>query len=74
MNGINYLPISRILFGLLREKKDVDQRMIVKEADFSKAKVSRIIQELIKRDLIEKIPKGRNNLIRLKKIRKTAKS
>lgn len=52
---------------LLREKGEVDQRVIVKETDFSKAKVSRIINDLIERGLIEKISKGRKNLIKLKK-------
>jgi len=52
---------------LLREKGEVDQRVIVKETDFSKAKVSRIINDLIDRGLIEKISRGRKNLIKLKK-------
>jgi len=57
----------KVMEILLREKKDVDQRKIVKETDFSKAKVSRIIQSLVNSELIEKIHKGRNNLIKLKK-------
>jgi len=52
---------------LLREKGEVDQRIIVKETDFSKAKVSRIIGDLVDRGLVEKIIKGRKNLIKLKK-------
>ena len=56
----------KVIEILLNEKKDIDQRRIVKETDFSKTKVSRIIQGLVEKDLIEKIPKGRNNLIRLK--------
>ncbi|MCX6819059.1 MAG: hypothetical protein NT129_03615 [Candidatus Aenigmarchaeota archaeon] len=57
----------KVMEILLREKKDVDQRKIVNETDFSKAKVSRIIQNLVNSKLIEKIHKGRNNLIKLKK-------
>ena len=56
----------RVMEIIINEKKDVDQRRIVRETDFSKTKVSRIIQTLVEKDLIEKIPKGRNNLIRLK--------
>lgn len=52
---------------LLREKGSVDQRSIVKETDFSKAKVSRIIQDLANRGVLEKVSRGRKNLIRLKK-------
>ncbi|MBI2076681.1 MAG: hypothetical protein HYT72_05540 [Candidatus Aenigmarchaeota archaeon] len=55
----------KVMQILLREKKPVDQRLIVKEADFSKSKVSRIISDLENRGLIERIPKGRTNLIRL---------
>jgi hypothetical protein len=68
----NILPIltegeRKVMEILLREKKDVDQRRIVKEVDFSKSKVSRIIQDLVKRGLIETTRKGRTNLVRLKK-------
>ena len=55
----------KVIQILLREKKSVDQRLIVKEADFSKSKVSRIIKDLENRGLIERIPKGRTNMIRL---------
>jgi len=52
---------------LLKERKAVDQRQIVKETDFSKAKVSRIIHDLVERGVVEKTGKGRKNLITLKK-------
>ncbi|MBW6451139.1 MAG: hypothetical protein K0B02_00225 [DPANN group archaeon] len=39
------------------------QRKIVKETDFSKARVSRIIRDLGERGLIRKVPRGRTNLI-----------
>lgn len=58
----------KVMEIVIREKK-VDQRVIVKETDFSKAKASRIIQDLEKRGLIEKKPKGRTNIILLKKTR-----
>jgi len=57
----------RVMEILLKEKKPVDQRQIVKETDYSKAKVSRIIQDLVARGLVEKKRKGRTNLIMLKK-------
>jgi uncharacterized membrane protein len=52
---------------LLREKKDVDQRDIVKELDLSKTTVSRIISNLVNRGVVEKVSKGRKNIIKLKK-------
>lgn len=64
----------RIVEMLLREKGQADQRAIVKETDFSKAKVSRIIHDLVDRGLVEKISKGRKNLIRLKKSVKQGKA
>ncbi len=59
---------------LIREGKEVDQRKIVKETDFSKTKVSRIIYDLSNRGIVEKIPKGRTNLIKMKKITERKKS
>jgi uncharacterized membrane protein len=58
---------------ILREKGSVDQRQIVKETDFSKAKVSRVISNLVHRGIIEKEIKGRKNIIRLKKAIKPEK-
>ncbi len=60
----------KVMEILLKEKKDVDQRRIVKELDYSKAKVSRIVQNLVQSGLIESIRKGRNNLLRLRKMKK----
>ncbi len=61
-------PERLVMKILLRENKDVDQRTIVKELDYSKSKISRVVSELVSRGLIEKVPKGRTNLLRLKKI------
>ncbi|MBI2172810.1 MAG: hypothetical protein HYT73_01195 [Candidatus Aenigmarchaeota archaeon] len=71
----NILPVlaeneRKVMQILINEKKDVDQRKIIKDTDFSKPKVSRIIKELVGRGLVEKIPKGRTNIIRLKKRQK----
>lgn len=57
----------KIMEILIREKGGVDQRKIVKEMDFSKSKVSRIIHNLSNRGLIESVRKGRANIIKLKK-------
>ncbi len=57
----------KVMEIILRENGEVDQRVIVKETDFSKAKVSRIISDLMGRGLVEKISRGRKNLIKLKK-------
>lgn len=53
----------KIMEILLREKKPVDQRTIVKETDFSKPKVSRIISDLEIRGLVTRSRKGRTNVI-----------
>ena len=71
----NILPVlaeneRKVMQILINEKKDVDQRKIIKDTDFSKPKVSRIIQDLVGRGLVEKVPKGRTNIIRLKKQQK----
>jgi len=64
-------PERRVMEIVLRDKT-ADQRKIVKETDFSKPKVSRIIHDLEKRGLIEKRLKGRTNIISFKKRHKTA--
>ncbi len=51
---------------LLREKKGVDQRSIVKETDYSKSKISRILRDLEHRGLVERSRKGRTNIVKLK--------
>jgi len=58
---------ERKVMEILLRDKEVDQKIIVKECDFSKSKVSRIIHDLEKRDLVSRIPKGRKNLITLKR-------
>lgn len=68
----NILPMlteseRKVVEILLREKKDVDQREVVKETDFSKPKVTRILQDLEARGLVERIRRGRKNAIRLRK-------
>ena len=60
----------RVMEIVIREKK-VDQRIIVRETDFSKAKVSRIIQSLAGRRLIDAVPKGRTKLITFKPMKKS---
>lgn len=60
----------KVMEILLKENKEVDQRRIVKEVDFSKAKVSRIIKDLSERGLVDKTRKGRTNIIKLKKLKK----
>ncbi len=57
----------KVMEILMKEKTGVDQRKIVKEMDFSKSKVSRVIQNLSSRGLIERTRKGRANIISLKK-------
>ncbi|MBI4018728.1 MAG: hypothetical protein HY364_00555 [Candidatus Aenigmarchaeota archaeon] len=60
-------PERKTMEILLREGKSVDQRTIIKELDYSKPKVSRLVHDLQERGLIELERKGRNNLLKLKK-------
>ena len=50
---------------MVLQAKQIDQRDVVRETDFSKAKVSRIIKDLEERGLVSKISKGRKNIIKL---------
>lgn len=71
-------PLIKTVFSVLRadERKVLDvlvahggsckQREIVKQTDFSKAKVSRILADLEKRGIVEKDRTGRTNKIVLK--------
>lgn len=61
---------ERKVMEILLKEGDTDQRKIVKDLDFSKPKVSRIIKDLSERGLLEKTRKGRTNIIRLKKLKK----
>ena len=65
-------PERRVVEILLRDK-EVDQRQIIKETEYSKAKVTRIIQDMEARGILEKTRRGRKNTIKLKKELKTAK-
>jgi uncharacterized membrane protein len=60
---------ERIVVDIIKkEKKEiVDQREIVRQSGFSKAKISRIIQSLEERGIIESERTGRKNKIKLKK-------
>ncbi|MEM5801181.1 MAG: hypothetical protein QW350_02245 [Candidatus Aenigmatarchaeota archaeon] len=60
---------ERMVVEILQSQpeEEVDQRKIVNLSGFSKAKVSRIIQSLEERGVIESIRYGRKNKIKLKK-------
>jgi DNA-binding transcriptional ArsR family regulator len=51
---------------LLKERKEVDQRKLVREIDYSKSKISRTLQNLQARGIVEIRRKGRTNIITLK--------
>ena len=57
----------KIVEILLREKKEVNQRSIVRETDYSKSKVSRILRNLESRGLVERSRKGRTNMVKFKR-------
>ena len=58
---------ERKVFEIIRKKKQVRQRRVVQETNFSKAKVSRIVKNLENRGLIEVEKVGRTNILKLKK-------
>ncbi len=57
----------KVMEIIIREKKPINQKKIVKELGFSKAKVSRIVKTLESKKLIVVERRGRNNIIKLKK-------
>lgn len=57
----------KVMEILIREKGSVDQRKLVKDLDYSKPKISRIMKNLSDRGLVEKVRKGRTNIIMLRK-------
>ncbi len=57
----------KVMEIIIREKKDVDQRSIVRETDYSKSKVSRVLRNLENRGLIERFRKGRTNMVKFKR-------
>jgi biotin operon repressor len=59
----------KVMEVLLKEKGPVNQKKIVKETDFSKTKVSRIMKTLEERGIIERVRKGRKNIVKIKKHR-----
>lgn len=60
-------PEREVMKIIMREKKNVNQKKIVKELGYSKAKVSRIIKSLEQRGLIKVERRGRTNIINLKR-------
>jgi len=66
-------PNERTIIQLLIEHQVLDQADIVRETKFSKAKVSRIIQSLQARNIINVVEKGRVNEVSLAAGRKFGK-
>lgn len=58
-------PGERSVMEVVIKHKSVNQRDVVRATGFSKAKVSRVVQTLEDRRLIEALPKGRTREIRL---------
>lgn len=56
---------KKVMDIIMDEKNGCNQKKVVRDTDFSKAKVSRIIADLENRGLIEKERKGRANIIKM---------
>ncbi len=55
------------IYNFIKSKKEVNQKTIQKELDFSKPRLSKLIRSLEEKELIEKKPSGRTNIIKIKK-------
>ncbi len=58
---------ERKVFGVMLDKKEINQAQLVRETNLSKVKVSRIIKRFENKGLIEKISIGKINMIKLKR-------
>jgi hypothetical protein len=56
---------ERAIMNIVIRNKKINQKKIVQETDFSKAKVSRIIKNLEERGLVRRISEGRTNIVML---------
>ena len=59
------MPNERSIMELVIKQRSIDQRDVVRSTGFSKAKVSRIVQTLVDRRLVEAVPKGRTRELKL---------
>ncbi|MEM5798243.1 MAG: winged helix-turn-helix transcriptional regulator [Candidatus Aenigmatarchaeota archaeon] len=64
---VHLLPDEKIVYEMIKAAHEIRQRDIQRQVDFSKAKLSRIIRRLQEMGVIEVIPRGNTNIIRLKK-------
>ncbi len=58
---------DRKVMEVLFREKEIMQSKIVKKTGLSKVKVSRILKELEQKGMIEKLPNGNTNLVKLDK-------
>ncbi len=58
---------KEVLLNIIEKEGECEQRNLVRELDYSKAKISRLVKDLEERNLIKKIKEGRKNRIVLKK-------
>ena len=58
---------ERKVFGVVLDKKEINQAQLVRETNLSKVKISRIIKRFENKGLIEKVSIGKINMIKLNK-------
>ncbi|MDY6788967.1 MAG: hypothetical protein SVV03_03300 [Candidatus Nanohaloarchaea archaeon] len=58
---------SKVLKYLIEQEGECEQKKLVENLDYSKAKISRLVKNLQERNLIEKIKEGRKNRLTLKR-------
>ncbi len=58
---------KQVLMYIIDKGGECEQKNLVKDIDYSKAKVSRLVKDLVERNLVKKIKEGRKNRLVLKK-------
>ncbi len=58
---------KKVLMEIIENGGECEQRKLVQELDYSKAKISRLVKDLEERNLLKKIKEGRKNRLVLKK-------
>jgi len=60
-------PDEKSVINALKNKDSITQADLCRKLDFSKAKLSMLLEKMQKRGLVKKIKRGRTNLVVLKK-------
>jgi uncharacterized membrane protein len=59
-------PDEKTVVYYLEKHGDTEQAKLMRELEFSKAKLSRLLREMDERGLVKRTPRGKTNVISLK--------